>query len=387
MKKLKICMISSEFPPSAAGIGYAVYHLSRSLTDKGHRVTVITRGNWKGVKTRVFEGIRIYEAPFIPFPPPFHILFHGYFVNRLLKKLQKDIDIIHLHSPLVPIVNTDVPTITTVHSTWNYEGNAFNKIIDWYSLAVKLFKKSFIKYEQVIFSKTDKFIAISEAMAKELIRHYNVNPSKIHIIRNSIDINKYASVRETGKSNTPFNVLAIGRFVYRKGILDLVDAANIVCRKYPMTVFTIIGDGPLKIQLLKKVQEYKLGNNVILPGIVPNARIKHYLQASSVFVIPSLYEGLPLVLLEAMASGKAVIGTNINGVRELIKDGNNGLLVPSGNPQILANAIVRLLTSPKFKTELGQNARITSEQFDRNKSVLQTLEVYQNLLGGRNEVK
>lgn len=70
---------------------------------------VITRGNWRESRMKVLEGIMIYESPFIPFFPPFHIIYHGFFVNRLLKNTQKDIKITHLDSPLIPIINTSVP--------------------------------------------------------------------------------------------------------------------------------------------------------------------------------------------------------------------------------------------------------------------------------------
>ncbi|MCL5439034.1 MAG: glycosyltransferase family 4 protein [Patescibacteria group bacterium] len=379
MKKLRICMISSEFPPHAAGIGYAAYHVAKPLVDKGNKVTVFTRGNWRGGRTRMLDGITIHELPFIAFFPPFHILYHGFFINRLLKRSQKDFDLIHLHSPLIPVVNSDLPIITTVHSTWHSEAISFNKITDWYSLAVKLFKKSFIKYEDKLFSKSNMFITITGAMANELIRYYKINPLKISVIKNSIDIKKYKLIKKESSNNKQFKILSIGRLVYRKGVLDLVDAAKIICHRYPNVVFTIIGEGPLEKSLREKIKEYRLQNNVLLVGAVPNNQIKKYIKASSVFVIPSYYEGLPLVLLEAIASGKPVIGTNIDGIKEIIKDGKNGLLVPSGNPRSIAKAIIQLFKNPTLRIILGKNARKTAEQFDRKLMINKILKIYENL--------
>lgn len=378
MKKLRICMISSEFPPHCAGIGNAAYNLAKGLTEKGNTVTIITRGSWRGNKTRSYKNIKVYKLPYLPFFPPFHILYHGFFVNKLLKKLRNKLDIIHLHSPLIPIIDVDLPKITTVHSTWHGEAITFKKIIDWYSLAVKLFKNSFIEYEKKLFSKTDKFIPISEGIAKELNQNYKIEPKDIKVIKNSIDIQKHKSTIIS--SNKEFNIVSISRLVYRKGILDLIDAAQIVCDKYPQTVFTLIGKGPLENKIRKKIKEYDLKNNFKLIGEVANNQIKKYIQASSVVVIPSYYEGLPLVLLETIASGKPVIGTSINGIKDIINDGKDGLLVPIKNPQLIAKAIIRLIENKALRIYLGENARKSSIKFDRNKMINNVLTQYKILL-------
>lgn len=374
-------MISSEFPPYSAGIGNAAYHLSKSLIKKGHKVTVITRGSWIRKKVRKFEGITVYEMPFIPFFPPFHILYHGYFVNNLISKIQKDFDILHLHSPLIPIISADIPNVIMVHSTWHAEAIAFEKVTDWYSLAVKVFKKSFINYEKKLFSKSNTFIAISNGMAKELTHAYTINKDKIHIVQNSIDIEKYKALRK--KTNNSVNkILTINRLVYRKGLLDLVDAAKIVCRENPQTLFTIIGKGPLEKVLKNKIREYHLENNVVMPGEVPHAEIKKYLQEANVFVIPSHYEGLPLSLLEAIASGKAIVGTDIKGIRDIITNGKNGLLVPKSNPKALARAITRIIINVPLQKKLEENAEKSAQNFDRRKKTEEILTIYNKLLGG-----
>lgn len=379
MKRLRVCMVASEFPPHAAGIGYAAYHIAKALIDLGHNVTIITRGNWKNSKTRTLDGIKIHELPFIPFFPPFHIIYHGFFVNQLLKQLQKDIDIVHLHSPLIPIINTDLPVITMVHSTWNFEAKTFNKIVDWYSLAVKFFRNIFIHYENKIFFKSDSFIAISGAIAEELQNFYNIDPSNINIIKNSIDINNYYYKKKKSDDKF-FNVLSIGRLVYRKGVLDLIEAARIVCNKYPQIIFSLIGQGPLEEKLRNKIKEYHLESNVFLLGQIPNSKIKDYLKNASVFTIPSHYEGLPLVLLEAIASGKPVVGTGIKGIKEVITNNENGILVQIQNPQELANAIVKLFKNSALRKYLSKNAKKSAKQYDRSLMVNNILYVYENLL-------
>ena len=96
-------MITREFPPISGGIGYYVYNLSKKLIERGHEVSVITRGSTrKTIKSEV-EGIDIFWAPFFPLYP-FHLGIHGYFVNKIVKSLSSEVDLIHIHSPLPPPV-------------------------------------------------------------------------------------------------------------------------------------------------------------------------------------------------------------------------------------------------------------------------------------------
>lgn len=376
MKKLNICIITCEFPPECAGIGYAAYHLAQSLKANGHNVTVITRGNWKGNKTRIVENVKVHALWFFPFLPPFHIRVHGFFVNKLLSKLEKELDVVHIQSPLVPIIKTTKPTVVTVHSTWHYEAKFFSKIGDWYSLAVKLFKNSFIEYEMRLFSNADHFISISDTIKRELSHFYKIASSKISVIENGIDINKF-SPKKGALIN--FKVISVGRFVYRKGFQDLISASQEVCSKYPHAEIIIIGDGPLKEKLREQIYTQGLENNVRLLDSTSNDEIINQLRKSSMFVIPSYYEGLPLVLLEALACGLPVVGTNINGIKDLIDNGINGFLIPTESPKRMANAIINLFENTRLRNEMSKNARTSAKRYDRSVLINKTIAVYENL--------
>lgn len=113
---MNVCMVTSLPIPPEEGIGFYVYNLARHLRRKGHTVDVITRGNWHGTSINHQEGITIYRPPFVPIYP-FHVHIHGIFVNRLVKDLEDEFDIVHVHTPLSPPVRTKLPIITTVHTT------------------------------------------------------------------------------------------------------------------------------------------------------------------------------------------------------------------------------------------------------------------------------
>ena len=113
--KMKICMVLAVPFPPVEGIGSYTYHLSKKLIEKGHEVVVITRGSWRRLEREFVEGIEVIKVPFVPIYP-FYLKIHGRFVNKAFKSLESDIDLIHFHSPLPPLINTTCSKVTTVHT-------------------------------------------------------------------------------------------------------------------------------------------------------------------------------------------------------------------------------------------------------------------------------
>jgi len=376
MKKLRILMIASEFPPRAAGIGNAAFNIAQTLNNIGHSVTCITRGSFVKSKTRKYHNILIHELPFIAFFPPIHMFYHAIFVNKFITKHEQEFDLIHIHSPLVPHIKSSLPIITTVHSTWAAEAESFKKIMDWYSLAVHIFKKSFINNEKRLFNNSLALIAISESIAGELVKTYKIERNKITVIRNSINLPTKIIIRSQ-KQN--INILTISRLVQRKGILDFIEAARISSISNPDLHFTIIGKGPMKNSIVEKIRKYKMESSIELMGEVPHSAIGNYLSSAALFVIPSYYEGLPLTLLEALAHGKPVVATNIDGISEVIKNGENGILVNKESPKELAKAMLRVLSSISLQTKLQKGALMSIKQFDPARAASQTIKLYRTL--------
>lgn len=376
MKRLKICMICSEFPPGGAGIAQSVYNLSIGLVKKGHQVTIITRGSVFSIKKEIIDGIIVYRAPFIMLPPPLHIKFHGLFVNKLLKKID-DFDIIHLHSPLVPFIKSNKPKILTVHSCWANESKTFDRITDLYSLYINIFKNAFIKTELKSMNNSNQIITISNDLINKIKRYYKMN-IKIEIIGNGVDSFNFSP---TKKKNNIINILFVGRLVYGKGVLDIIPAARYVCKKFSNCIFSIVGKGHLENRLRKEIINNKLEKNIFLLGSIPHFKLPKLINNSSIFILPSYSEGLPLSIIEAMACEKPVIGTNIGGIRELIEDGKNGLLVPIKNSKSLADAIIKILENPKLAKQMGENGRKLVEQKYTWEKVAKDVEkVYRSVL-------
>ncbi|MBN2261195.1 MAG: glycosyltransferase, partial [Clostridiales bacterium] len=107
-------MITVEFPPTPGGIGSYVYNLSKKLIQKGNQVTVITRGSLKQKRLET-DGIEIFELPFLPIYP-LHVWLHGMYVKRLVKQLESNFNLIHVHSPIACSISSSLPVLTTVHT-------------------------------------------------------------------------------------------------------------------------------------------------------------------------------------------------------------------------------------------------------------------------------
>jgi glycosyltransferase involved in cell wall biosynthesis len=371
---MRICMIlSTPFPPEE-GIGYYVYNLSKTLMRKGHTVTVITRG---GLTTELdsFEGIRIIRAPSLPVYP-FHVHFHGFFVNRIIKANEGNFDIIHIHTPLSPTIDTSLPMVSTVHTSVK-EDALYIEVVDAKSFCTKLLT------EYVSVPIVAKTIAISESVmtvansvAQELGKHYAYDGALV--VGNGVDecLLEPRSIKPCDKY-----ILFIGRLSYRKGLFDLLECAKVVCRRYGIK-FILVGKGELEQKIRNVIEKEGLQDKIILVGHQNREELVRLYQNATIFVLPSHYEGLPTVLLEAMSCGLPVVATNVSGCPDVVSDGENGVLIPAKSPEMMVEAISRLLDDEALRNDLGKNARKTIEEHNTWDRIAGKIEAcYQTSLG------
>lgn len=346
-------MIVGEFPPNCGGIGIYVYNLSKKLIERGHNVTVLTRGYWKNkcIQENV-DGINVYKIFHAPIYP-FHVKFHGFFLKNQFKLLKNEFEIVHVHSPLIPSFDTDLPIISTIHGIIKRDiGNKGSK--DLNSIFTKFFSKTLISWEFKSIKNSDMITTVSNSCTDEINDIYNLG-DKVVTVNNGVDTNFFVP-KTTNDVNSSY-ILYAGRLDSRKGLIDLIMAAKYVCKEHSDIKFILVGNGSLEKYLKQKVNKLGLKKNFNFVGFVSNTKILEYYQNSTVYVNPSYYEGLPTTLLEAMACEIASVATNVEGNSELINDGETGLLVPPQNPKILSAAIINLLDDEKLRQKLGKNAR------------------------------
>ncbi len=233
----------------------------------------------------------------------------------------------------------------------------------------------------------DKVVATCNLVRQIEVEHARVPPDKVTTIYNGIDMKDFPSnpgaaaiVRQTFDVQ-PDSLLigTIGRLHRAKGLPDLLSAMVRVQEYDPEARLLLVGGGELREELETQAETLGLSNAVIFAGIRNN--IPEILGALDLFVLPSLWEGLPLVLLEAMAAGLPVVATAVGGTPEVVVDGVTGLLVPPHDPQSLAQAIIRLLGDPDLRRRMGQAGRERVERhFTVERMVRETESLYEMLL-------
>lgn len=351
-------LTSAAFPPRE-GVGFYIWNLSRQLSEQGHRVQIITRGKANKSQQEEIAGIPIWRAPFLPVYP-LHVHFHNLFVERLVQNLEPNLDLIHLHSPLVRYPRCELPSLVTVHTPMKTDSQSF-PIDSPYAAMVKLQIPFSIRLEQEIFAKAEQITAVSNSITQELTS-YGIKGNSVAVVGNGVDPQTF-TFGDYSPGVHPPTILTVCRLGPRKGLKDLISCARQVVERCPHVQFYIAGDGPYKDMVRRKIQSSNLSKNVILLGhISDREKLVELHQGATMFVHPAHYEGLPTVLLEAMSCGCPVVATAVSGALDVVEDGKNGLLVPPHNPQQMAEAIFRILDDPILGEKLGKAARETVEE-------------------------
>jgi glycosyltransferase involved in cell wall biosynthesis len=354
---MRVCLVTSSPLPPEEGVGFYVWNLARKLVQGGHHVQIITRG-MPGRTTRERSGdIIIWRPTFAPLYP-LHVHIHGLFVNRLVAHLEEQVDVFHVHSPLPPMLRTHRPMLLTVHTPMRTDARGLS-VRDFHSLLIKLQSPVSYDIERRLLRSAAQVAAVAHSVAQEL-KEYGVDPAEVAVLGNGVDTARFAP--NGSEAAHPPYVLAVGRLEQRKGFQDLVEAAQLVCRERPDVQFWIAGKGPMEDALRKAIHEGDLEERVMLLGHVADRErtVKLY-QGAALFVHAAHREGLPTVLLEAMACGRPVIATAVSGALDVVVSGENGLLVSPRAPIKMAEAIGRLLSDTPMRDRLGVAARHSVE--------------------------
>jgi colanic acid/amylovoran biosynthesis glycosyltransferase len=187
---------------------------------------------------------------------------------------------------------------------------------------------------------------------------------KIHVVRCGVD----GDLLDLETSPIPHarKLASIGRLSEQKGQLLLVEALGQLRRQGLRVELDFVGDGELRPQVERAIAEQGLSDSVSITGWADGETVRHVLDACSAFVLPSFAEGLPVVIMEAMARGRPVLSTYVAGIPELVQPGRNGWLVAAGSAEELANAVREVVTTPfEVLAEMGRNGRArVAEQHD-----------------------
>ncbi len=307
---------------------------------------------------------------------------------RLIKR--ESISLLHTHNRQEDLIGalagfvTGIPVVTTIHDRINMDQNG-KKVRNIQSAV----------YHFILRNLFSKLITVSKATCDDLREFAKVSDEKMVHIVNGLDLD-----RVKGECNPKLTKQSIGigsdkkvvGFVARirgesfgkKGIIHLIEASQRIIKKVEDVVFVVSGEDEKASRILTKVcDEKNVGDYFRFIGYRDD--IVEVMRLFDLLVCPSLFEGLPRVVLESMAIGVPVVGSDVDGLPEVIEDGLTGYLVPPADSDAIADKVVKLLKDDELRKKFSKNSVAKIEKFFRAEiSALRTVEVYKTLLRGTN---
>ncbi|MDD5155236.1 MAG: glycosyltransferase family 4 protein [Candidatus Omnitrophica bacterium] len=353
---------------NTGGITSYILSLAKGLKERGHNVCVASSAG-DCLDRFIREGISYIAIPIntkAEISPK--ILFSFFKLLGYIK--EKDIQIIHANTRVTQVLACLLQKYSG--RIYVYTCHGFFK--------PKLSRRLFPCWGRLV-------IAISRQVSDHLRNDFKVGQAKIRIIHNGIDLERFAACGPEAKSaaKEKFGLSGakvigiIARLSDVKGHVYLIRAMPEVLEKIPDARLLIVGEGREKAKLAALAAGLGITKSVFfLPSVADTAEA---LSAMDIFVMPSLKEGLGLSLMEAMSCGLPVIGSNVGGIKTLIRHGENGLLVEPADSDSLCAAMLELLQD-RFKAEaLGKEARVfIQSNFSQEKMLIETEEVYKECL-------
>ena len=243
--------------------------------------------------------------------------------------------------------------------------------------------------DRLLSGRTDGAIAVSRSTREFLVKQRFVPEDRVRLIWNGAPLDEFAPVpreraldvrRELGLADDALVVGTIGRLNAQKGHRFLLEAAARLLPRQPNARVLVAGDGDLMGELRARAATLGIAERVVFAG--HRTDVPDLLGALDVFCISSLYEGTPLALFEAMASGKAIVSTSVDGCREVLEDGLTGVLVTPADSAALADGLDRVLGDASLRAALGRQALAASRRYDVRTCVEEMQAFYEELLGG-----
>ena len=382
----RICLVTHYFPPHMGGIEKVSYEQSKRLTQSGYEIDVLT-SKIKGQNERPAKGIRVFAYPTLNLAErigvPYPVLsFKAY---RNFVQVIKKCDLVHAHGHVYMssymagkvAKKYKKPFIVTQHNTF----------IDYQSILNILEHLNDLTVGKSVLKCANRIITVSKETMKYVLK-LGADKSKTSVIYNGVDtdyfhpMNKEESRKKLGIPKNRKIILSVRRLVYKNGLDTLIESVPLLTRDHPDLLFVVAGKGPSRKLIENRVKELGIDANIKLTGFVPDRLLPVYYDAADYFVIPSASgEGLPLVLLEAMACGLPVIATTVGGTPEIIKHMKNGVLVPPRNPEAMAETMAKLLSEERLGPTIGEEARrIVEDRFTWEKNLHQLQDIYKKVI-------
>jgi glycosyltransferase involved in cell wall biosynthesis len=384
---MKVLMLSERWFPSIGGGEEHILHLTRELVKLGCEITLITRsisdrdhvppgkenhfdGNFQVHRmkpSKEFENL-VGRATYIPLS----------LVKSLVSK--EKFDVIHAESFSAGLIALTlkkiikVPAVCTVHGIYQ---DAWSDLLDsnWKASLYKKIERF------VLFRDYDRIITVDKHFIN-VAKEQGFPLDKVRLISNGVDLDdfdKHPRDDEDGENT----FLAVGRLVPQKGLEYLLRASRILKDENIEHRILIVGEGPLKSDLEKLAAKLGVEEEVRLAGRLKRDELLSAYSRARYFVLPSLWEGLPITLLEAWAARLPVIATKVGGIPDVCVHEENSILVEPKDPEALASSMSRLIGEGALSERLGREGRrIVEESYTWQKVAESTFKLYKEIVRG-----
>jgi len=367
-RRLRIALVTEYYYPHLGGICEHVHFFAQEARLRGHHVDIIT-SNLPGAQPEP-GVIRIGRSQPVYANGSQARITLGFSLRKDMRRVLREgaYDIVHVHSPLSPILpilaieEAECPVIGTFHTYFDKSRG--------YQLGRKYFQRRL--------DMLDVAIAVSHSTTIALERYFEADWT---IIPNGIDTELFhpSAPPPPGIRRDVPTILFLGRFDPRNGLTTLIDSFKRVRGKGREAQLVVVGDGPLRNHYYRAA-----GNDpdITFVGSVLSGRPSYYAHAA-MYACPTTKASFGITLLESMACETPVVCSDILGFRDVVKDGREALMVPCGNRDALADAMVTLLDDETLRVRLGRTGRREAEQYAWSRVTERVLELYGSVLARR----
>jgi phosphatidylinositol alpha-mannosyltransferase len=366
-------MISPYFYPEIGGAEFAAYEVSKWLTKKGHKVQVVTK-HFGEFKYEILDGIEVFRVKSRRIKGLQSLTAFPAMLNLSIK-LVEGADIVHAHIPYPSAIIAYI--IKKIKKRPYLVTSQGSELLDYPEEKMLRLIKPIIK---ITLKDADHVHVISTALKNSITSNFGVPSQKITIIPNGINLTLFnPSKAKKRKSRKEYTIISVSRLTEKNGLDYLIRAMPEVLKKFDCKLL-IVGDGDQKTSLKKLVRELAIEDKVEFKGWVEYEKVPEMVASSDLFVRASISEGLGTAFLEAMACGVPVVGSRVQGILDIIKDGDNGILVEPRNIKAISKSIIRVLEDSNLRNKLIKKGLNFVEKFKWELISQQYLELYEKIV-------
>jgi glycosyltransferase involved in cell wall biosynthesis len=383
---MKVTLVNSFFPPWRGGAETYVYNLAKALTKRGHQITVSCANPPMRSGTTWQDGIEVKR----------HKLLTKIYGTPIMPSLFKDVlltdtDIFHSNYPspftasIVACTSTirRIPAVLTWHNDLPPVTAPARALV---AIHDRLILPSYVGAYRRIISTSEVYRKSSRTLSKL--------GDLVAVVPNGVDCDRFRPDISSSKLTEKFGLE--GRFVVLfvgaltkwhryKGLDVLLNAMSMLLKTSKELTLLVVGDGELRGHYEAVSRQLGVSESTFFLGDIPDLQLPEYYSAADLLVLPSKdrSEGFGLTILEANATGKPVVASNIGGIPSVVKDNYNGVLVPPNDPAALSKALLRIFNNRSFAATMGRNGRKVAEKHDWSETAVLTERVYLEALAGK----